>query len=129
MSMDYEYVPIWNFRNLPGPNEGRSWAAEQGLIPTVCPDCPTHRCPTKLYLDGVHGLGRFQCNKKGCNRTKAVAKGTWFEEARLPPWQVAYLMYGFAHDLPLEDIRRETCDLTLPPPERIRLGQETIVAW
>nr|CAH7765738.1 unnamed protein product [Callosobruchus chinensis] len=48
--------------------DGGSWAASQGLIPTVPPFCSVHKQHFKLFTEGQHGLGRFKCIKKHCRK-------------------------------------------------------------
>ncbi|KAL4703634.1 hypothetical protein ACJJTC_007661 [Scirpophaga incertulas] len=83
------------------------FSEEQGLLPTE-KMCTYHK--KSMNLESISGqLGQFRCRKGKC-RSKSVsrAKGTWFENARLPLPLIFQIMYMYSADYTYEAVRRET---------------------
>lgn len=70
-----------------------AWSQANGLLPTT-KECRKHRCPMSIDYNRS-GLGQFRCRRNGCSNSASIAKGTWFENARLDISRI----YRFAYFL------------------------------
>lgn len=97
---------IWKLATGPLKNKDScvQWLRERQLVPST-KYCNQHRC--EMYLRDGEFLGRFRCRTGSREHSESAAKGTWFEQSRLPPDTVMMLTYAFVADMTYEQARRE----------------------
>ncbi|XP_054091174.1 uncharacterized protein LOC128922869 [Zeugodacus cucurbitae] len=101
-----------------------SFAESEGLIPTR-KLCRTHKQPMVVSNAGDTAVGTFRCRKGACRNRSAIsrAKGTWFDNAKIPLPQIFYLMYAYASHWSHEEVRKNS--FTREPV----LSSATICDW
>ena len=102
-----------------------NWLREQELIPPKEKKC--YQCQRDMTHESDHGaIGRFRCRINHRNRGPiniSAAKGTWFENVKLPPEQVILLVFAFAHKYDYEETITQ-CSI-----RNTNLSRATVADW
>ncbi|XP_050339641.1 uncharacterized protein LOC126765941 [Bactrocera neohumeralis] len=86
-----------------------AFAEQEGLILSN-KLCRKHKTPMIPTLLGNNTVGSFRCRRGSCRSLAAIsrAKGTWFENARIPLPQIFYLMFAYASHWCQTEVRKNS---------------------
>ncbi|XP_049302073.1 uncharacterized protein LOC125775469 [Bactrocera dorsalis] len=104
---------MWNITKVVATFSTRedciAFAEKEGLI-LDNKLCRKHKTPMIPTLSGNNTVGSFRCRRGSCRSLPAVsrAKGTWFENAKIPLPQIFYLMFAYASHWCQTEVRKNS---------------------